>query len=192
MNSAHRTLKSETQALHRRLESHPLQRLLLSPSLNKRSLQRILQAYLGFYLPLEMKLVNSVPCIYPTYGFQSTEILMDLIVLQSDMQNLILCEKLPIIASNYDALGAFYVLEGARLGGMVINQHLKSVLPSLQTRFFASRSHSLVNNWTDFVSLLDVTVVTTSQCNSVVNKAQETFTCFELWLDAIDSAHSDE
>jgi heme oxygenase len=186
MNSTQLVLKSETHSLHRKLESHPLQRLLLSPELTEHALQRILQAYLGFYLPLEVKLARFIPDVHPTYSFQSPHLLRDLIALQTDLQNLMLCEQLPEVESSSDALGILYVLEGARLGGAVISRHMKGLLPSLRMHFFVNSGQSLARDWTGFVRLLDSTLVTTSQRSSAVTTASATFTCFALWLDSFD------
>jgi hypothetical protein len=38
------------------------------------------------------------------------------------------------------------------------------------------------------VRLLDARMLTASQCKNVVNKAMETFSCFDLWLDAANSS----
>ncbi len=186
MNSIQHLLKSETQILHQKLESHPLHQLLFSPTLNNRSLQKILLAYLGFYLPIEIKLVDFVNDIYPTYKFQSPCIVLDLILLQTDMQKFLLCDHMPTIESKFNMLGALYVFEGARLGGVIINKHLKSVLPSNQVRFFANKSSWVAYNWANFGRMLESTVVTKSQCTLVINSAIETFRYFKLWLDSIE------
>lgn len=82
-----------------------------------------MQAYYGFYLPLENALLRSdaMPADFDlTPRLKAPTLRTDLHALgvsAEALQNLPQCEQLPVIDSSFACLGVLYVLEGRRSAG---------------------------------------------------------------------------
>lgn len=74
------------------------------------------------------------------------------------------------------ALGAMYVLEGATMGGQVIQKKLKATpaFEGLNLNYYTIYGDNLMHNWKSFVGVLNA-AVPESDYEEVVNSASETF-----------------
>ena len=116
-------LKRETAALHQRLEA---QLGLLEPELSIHRYRQVLEAFYGFYAPVEAGLAR-LAAAGPPLGFplraRSELIESDLLALglsRRELAELPRCAELPRLSCPEDLAGCLYVLEGACLGGQVI------------------------------------------------------------------------
>jgi heme oxygenase len=120
-------LRSGTGQLHVALEK----RLpFFSPQLDAAWYRRLLQAYYGFYRPMESTLYDAglIPGGFDQALREKTPTLhTDLIALgvaNQAIAALPLCLALPRLDTPAACLGALYVLEGATLGGQVLRREM--------------------------------------------------------------------
>ncbi|AIB38456.1 MULTISPECIES: biliverdin-producing heme oxygenase [Pseudomonas] len=183
-------LRTGTALLHVALEK----RLpFFSEGLDADWYQRLLQAYYGFYRPLESALYESglIPDGYDAVLRVKTPTLVcDLAALGLDDQavsTLPRCLELPILDTPAACLGALYVLEGATLGGQVLRREMTQRL-----NVNAHNGGAFLNiygvetgrRWKDFLDYLGDQPLDAPARQSAVNAARSTFSCFEQWLDS--------
>lgn len=183
-------LRTGTGLLHVALE----QRLpFFSARLNADWYRRLLQAYYGFYAPMEATLYESrlIPDGFDTVLRVKTPTLL------SDLHALGLndaaidalpggCE-LPTFDTPAACLGALYVLEGATLGGQVLRREMAQRLD-----LDAGNGGAFLNvygaetgrRWKDFLDYLDRLPLDACAKERAVIAACSTFSCFEQWLDS--------
>ncbi len=120
-------LRTGTALLHVALEK----RLpFFSEYLDADWFRRLLQAYYGFYGPMEAALYDCelIPDGYDTeLRVKTPTLLSDLLALGlNDMaiNDLPRCTQLPLLDTPAACLGALYVLEGATLGGQVLRREM--------------------------------------------------------------------
>lgn len=185
-------LRAETAQLHIALE----ERLpFFSPSLDHAYYQRLLQAYYGFYQPLEQRLQVSgeVPDGIDLSARLKTPTLRgDLQALgltDEQIAELPLCQSLPLITSAEEALGVLYVLEGATLGGQILRREIAARLhldAGNGAAFLDIYGDATGRRWREFTDHLASSPLDARARHVVVNAAQETFACFESWLDSAE------
>ncbi len=183
-------LRAGTAELHIALEK----RLpFFSDTLDKHAFVRLMQAYYGFYLPLENALQNSgsIPGDFdlqprlkaPTLRADLQALGMDAEALQSLPQ----CEQLPVIDSGATCLGALYVLEGATLGGQILRREIATRLgleADNGAAFLDIYGAATGRRWRDFIEYLSSRPMSAEERAAVVGAAQSTFSCFEHWLES--------
>ncbi|MFJ2383094.1 biliverdin-producing heme oxygenase [Pseudomonas protegens] len=183
-------LRAGTATLHVALEK----RLpFFSEHLDAAWYQRLIQAYFGFYQPLEAALHDSglIPAGYDPEQRRKTP------ALAGDLQALGLaperidalprCDHLPALASPGACLGALYVLEGATLGGQILRREMAQRLDLHGDNggaFLDVYGAATGRRWKDFLDYLGRMPEDASARQQVVSAAQSTFTCFEHWLDS--------
>jgi heme oxygenase len=127
-----RALREETAPLHRRLDQHRLLRRLLARDLTRAEYVEVLAKLYGFYLPLERQLAAqpgwSELAIDLGERLRTPLLAVDLEALGVDRTRLPLARKIPCIEGLAEAVGCFYVLEGASLGGEVIARQVQRSL----------------------------------------------------------------
>jgi heme oxygenase len=118
--SLQQRLKRETTAVHRRLEA---QLGLLNPGLDLHRYLRVLEAFYGFYVPVEAavrrRAAAELPLGFPLRA-RAELIERDVLALghsPADIAALPLCSDRPELSCIEDLAGCLYVLEGACLGG---------------------------------------------------------------------------
>ena len=183
-------LRTGTALLHVALEK----RLpFFSEDLNADGYRRLLQAYYGFYKPMEAALYDSdlIPEGFDTVLRVKTPTLArDLHALGLDkraIDALPRCCELPILAQPAACLGALYVLEGATLGGQVLRREMAKRLD-----LDADNGGAFLNvygaetgrRWKDFLEYLGHQALDTPAKQHAVDAACSTFSCFEQWLDS--------
>jgi heme oxygenase (biliverdin-IX-beta and delta-forming) len=190
MTSILATLKQATWPHHERLEK---KLELLNPGFSRPDYIRLLQAFWGYYRPMEIRL-EAIPELVgwlPDF-FQRTKLPLletDLRILGIDgdtLTRLPVCRELPDCNNFASALGCLYVLEGSTLGGQVISRHLKRSL-NLDAQngasFFTGYGDATGAMWGEFRERL--TNAKTDE-TAMVHAACETFITLEKWLDPIN------
>ncbi|WP_248748597.1 biliverdin-producing heme oxygenase [Pseudomonas sp. MWU15-20650] len=184
------TLRTGTRLLHVALEK----RLpFFSGCLDADGYRRLLQAYYGFYAPMEKALYESglIPDGFDCVLRAKTPTLVnDLHALGLDdntLNALPRCADLPSFDTPAACLGALYVLEGATLGGQVLRREM-----ALRLAIDADNGGAFLNvygaetgrRWKDFLDYLDRQPLDTTAKRRAVIAACSTFNGFEQWLDS--------
>ncbi|MFJ7140449.1 biliverdin-producing heme oxygenase [Pseudomonas protegens] len=182
-------LRTGTATLHVALEK----RLpFFSEHLDGAWYRRLIQAYYGFYQPLEAALHDSglIPAGYdPNQRLKTPALLGDLHALglnAASIEALPRCEQLPPLASAGACLGALYVLEGATLGGQILRREMAQRLDLDADNggaFLDIYGAATGRRWKDFLDYLGRMPEDANARQQVVSAAQSTFACFERWLD---------
>ncbi len=183
-------LRTGTAVMHIALEK----RLpFFSDSLDVQAFQRLMQAYYGFYRPLETALQVSA------YMPEDFDLRMRLkaMTLDRDLQamglseqaleDLPACRDLPVIDSAAACLGVLYVLEGATLGGQILRREIASRLDlgaENGAAFLDVYGASTGRRWRDFIDYLGSRPMDADERKAVVTAAHTTFSCFERWLQS--------
>lgn len=185
-------LRAETAPLHIALE----ERLpFFSPVLDPNHYQRLLQAYYGFYQPLETRLLDShqVPADFVlTERLKTATLHGDLLALgltEREIAGLPLCQSLPVTDSPEACLGVLYVLEGATLGGQILRREIAARLNLDATNgaaFLDIYGDATGRRWREFISYLASFPLEAAERQTVVKAAQTTFACFESWLESTE------
>lgn len=180
-------LSAATSLLHRRLEAR-----LPFATTDVAVYRRTLQAYYGFYQPLEQLLAGVAPRISGidwAQRIKAPALRRDLRVLglsSLEIDTLPRCQTLPHLHSEAQALGVLYVIEGATLGGQALRDQIKTQL-DLDTdtgagfmNVYGSHTNAL---WRAFLARLSQ-VQEPGDTAQAIATAQQTFICFESWLQA--------
>lgn len=181
-------LRQATRPAHQILESR-LTGVL--ETISRAGYGSLLVKFLGFYRPIEARL--AVLASEPDFPRQfepqpRTPLLVrDLLVLgfpESTVATMPLCERLPDLTGAAQALGAFYVLEGAALGGQVIAPRLQArlgVTPENGVAFFyGDGPPQVAARWKAFRQVLEHWPAQGTA--AVAGAALQTFQTFERWL----------
>lgn len=183
-------LRAGTATLHVALEK----RLpFFSEQLDAAWYRRLIQAYYGFYQPLEAALQASglIPPGYdPAQRRKTPALAGDLQALGLDpasIDALPRCEQLPALSHPGACLGTLYVLEGATLGGQILRREMAQRLDLNEDNggaFLDVYGAATGRRWKDFLDYLGRMPEDASARQQVVSAAQSTFACFERWLDS--------
>ena len=183
-------LRAGTAELHIALEK----RLpFFSDTLDTQAFVRLMQAYYGFYLPLENALLHSdaMPADFDlTPRLKAPTLRADLHALgvsAEALQSLPHCQQLPIIDSSAACLGVLYVLEGATLGGQILRREIATRLgleADNGAAFLDIYGAATGRRWRDFIEYLGTRPMSAAERAAVVTAAQTTFSCFEHWLES--------
>lgn len=155
--------------------------------------RRLLQAYYGFYGPVESALYDSglIPDGYDcALRVKTPTLVSDLNALGLDdlaVDTLPRCLELPTFDTPAACLGALYVLEGATLGGQVLRREMDQRL-----NVNADNGGAFLNiygvetgrRWKDFLDYLGNQPLDAPAKQRAVDAARSTFSCFEQWLDS--------
>ncbi|MEE1922631.1 biliverdin-producing heme oxygenase [Pseudomonas sp. 148P] len=183
-------LRASTGELHIALEK----RLpFFSDTLDIPAFRLLMQAYHGFYAPLEAALQQAAGLsadfdLQPRYKTA---------ILRGDLQALGLsaarladlpaCTELPRLDSAAACLGVLYVVEGATLGGQVLRREIQARLgldASNGAAFLDVYGADTGRRWRAFLVHLCSRPLDAAECAVVVAAAQQTFRCFERWLES--------
>ncbi|KPY54467.1 Heme oxygenase [Pseudomonas syringae pv. solidagae] len=182
-------LRAETSQLHVRLEKRMP---FFSSALDHALYLRLLQAYYGFYAPLEAVLHGSalVPAeLVPAERVKTPVLVEDLRALgmsDHDIGQLPRCQQLPAIDSPGACLGVMYVLEGATLGGQVLRREINKRLGldgQSGTAFLDVYGARTGPRWKAFLNHLDEVSREVAFNDAAAFAAHSTFACFEHWLE---------
>jgi len=154
---------------------------------------RLLEAYYGFYQPMESALYDSglIPDGFDTaLRVKTPTLVCDLNALGLDapaINTLPRCTELPTFNTPAACLGALYVLEGATLGGQVLRREITqrlNVNADNGGAFLNVYGAETGRRWKDFLDYLGVQPLDAPARQRAVDAARSTFSCFEQWLDS--------
>jgi heme oxygenase len=179
--SMHERLRRATAAHHRTLD-HRL-RYVLGPGLPLERYARLLAALYGFYLPLEASLSR-----LPVRLIRRSEHLeQDLCALCRDPARTPICSEPPRLSSLAHLAGAFYVVEGAGLGGQVIARAVRRHLglgPERGAAFFSGEGARTAVRWKTVLAWLEARERSARAGDEIAEGACRTFTALSRWLSA--------
>ena len=181
-------LRTGTVLLHVALEK----RLpFFSDQLDAGGYRRLLQAYYGFYGPMEAALYASglIPDGYDAVLRVKTPTLLgDLRALglnDNAINALPRCTEHPTFDTPAACLGALYVLEGATLGGQVLRREMARRLDIHADNggaFLDVYGAETGRRWKDFLDYLGRLPLDADAKQRAVDAARSTFSGFEHWL----------
>jgi heme oxygenase len=183
-------LRRETAEQHARVEA---MLPLLDAGLTRDAYRRVLAAFYGYHRPLEPALW-SAPGL-DALGLRAAErrkvplLERDLRALGLDAAALSVlpdCARLPDVGTLPRAVGCLYVLEGATLGGRVIERRLARTLGVDAARggaFFASYGERVGPMWVAYRAAAARYAEEGGDENAVVAAAVETFASLARWLE---------
>jgi heme oxygenase len=178
-------LRAATGASHKSLEDRlPFMR----PAMDLVLYVRLIQAYYGFYCPLEQLIAGiDDDCPHAGERHKVPALVRDLIALglsRAQIDALPLCAELPVITSAPQLLGARYVIEGATLGGQVLRRVVKDSLgieADSGGEFLDVYGRATGPLWKAFLQQL-AQADDPQHNDQIVETACATFSCFEAWL----------
>ncbi len=190
--SVMKRLKEETRPLHDAIEKNVYLQRVTSDTIQLVEYHKILEAFWGFYAPLEpMLFADSEPWL-EEFNVSVREKLpllkADLLATGNHTEESIavlpICELLPSTATSAKKLGILYVLEGSTLGGSVITRHLKSKLGDVvsnMTQFYFPYGEMTGPNWKNFAMLVERSC-TVDEHDEIVEAAKQTFNYLDTWM----------
>ncbi|MGG2399158.1 biliverdin-producing heme oxygenase [Pseudomonas sp. SH1-B] len=183
-------LRAETVELHVSLEK---KLPFFSARFDTHAFQRLMQAYYGFYLPLEHALLDgdATPTDFDLVPrLKAPTLRKDLHALGLSAEAIAclpICQSLPVIDCEASNLGVLYVLEGATLGGQILRREMASRLDlnaDNGAAFLDIYGADTGRRWRNFIDYLSSRPLDTVERKAVVIAAQATFSCFERWLES--------
>jgi heme oxygenase len=185
--SLQQRLKREARPAHQHLEA---QLGLLNPGLDVHRYLRVLEAFYGFYVPVEAavrrRAVAELPLGFPLCA-RAELIERDLLALgqsPADIAALPLCSDRPELSCVEDLAGCLYVLEGACLGGQVLSPLLHRRLGLAKesgAAFFAGDEERTLPRWAVVVAWLDALPRKGASSARIISAANATFAAFTRW-----------
>jgi heme oxygenase (biliverdin-IX-beta and delta-forming) len=179
-------LKTQTWPIHQELEKISLLKKLISKEIELPEYKKLLCIFYGFIYPYEnkIKMTNSDLLINRE---KSPLLRADLATFeQLNLEELSFCQVTTCLNREAEIYGYLYVMEGATLGGQVINKALKAnskLSSQISTHYFNAYDHETRRNWRDFSLDLCKKNVTNTQKTQVITTAIETFTALFYWLN---------
>ena len=180
-------LKIETAPQHQAIESViPL----LKPDLTLAEYRTHLRKMLGFYIPLEARLVDyaqkSGDSLSIAQRFKTQWLLADLLALggsAEDIADAPQCANIPQISGTPECVGVLYVIEGSTLGAQVIRRSLIEHLDLDDTKlnFYTGYGGETLAMWHTFRSQAQ-NLVHESAYNEAGKRACEIFRLLLDWL----------
>lgn len=177
-------LKRETREHHHRVDQHPVLKPLLAPTLTTGEYARALSALYAPIAGLEQVLSTGLNAHHIEYAFTKRAG-----VLAADIQQLGRQEASPYVADApanvASTIGMLYVLEGSRLGGVMIARHVTAVLGNQVPLRFLTAQPLHDEQWAAFWHLAEH-YCEASAWPAVREGAQQAFGCFTQALAAFE------
>jgi heme oxygenase len=164
---------------------------LLDRPITPHDYRDLLGRFWGFYEPTEARLVGVAD--WPALGFnfdrrRKTPLLeRDLAAMGVRRERFagFRCPAVPPLADVPQALGCFYVLEGATLGGQVVTRYVRAQPGGpYPTAFFASYEDDVGPMWKAFGAFLTDWGTRHGGEDAIVRSARATFDALGAWLPA--------
>ncbi|MBC7563878.1 MAG: biliverdin-producing heme oxygenase [Gemmatimonadaceae bacterium] len=186
-------LKDVTRESHLALER---QMPLLDAELRLDTYRHMVQKLFTYHKPLEATLLASSG--YAELGVAYTEraktarLAHDLSALglsTRDIEQLRVCKSLPPLADPSHIFGCLYVLEGATLGGQIVNRHLQASLgltADSGASYFSGYGVDTGPRWKAFCAILTAYAERTDDQNDIVAGANATYATLSAWMRAGD------
>lgn len=180
-----RALRDRTRAEHDAIDASLG---LMSEALTREEYSRVVARFCGFWNPLEAALLETLDlaAVVPDLQRRVKAPLLehDLQMLHVEMVDVATRARLPRLDTVAAALGVLYVLEGASLGGRVIERHVQHVLGINRdngARFFHGYGEETPLMWRTFQEVLRNFPRTRRVEVEMVEAANETFRALRAW-----------
>ncbi len=189
-------LKEATREQHEGLEQTVD---VMSQMFAKDNYKTLLMKFYRFYSAIEPELAK---LDLKQYGYDLSERLktpklekdLESLGLLDEAKNLPTWENLPSLDSAEKAFGSLYVIEGATLGGQIINRHLKQNLdltPENGGLFFNGYGEKTGPMWKEFCEIITGFGMRVNQDETIVESAKETFDSFKnCYLESVSISKS--
>ena len=179
-------LKECTRALHEQIEV----RVCLQDRLKSLdSYRMLLERFLGYYEPIELKLRMLSFAELDFSSRRKTEKLKadlsDLGLSSRNLAALPRCEDLPDLNNSVQALGCLYVLEGATLGGQIIARELRARFgldDNHGAAFFSGYGAETGMRWKEFGATVNNCVSIQETEEFAIESARDTFITLDRWI----------
>ncbi len=178
-------LREATRTDHQSMENS-LGLMAVDVSLSK--YVQTLERFYGYYEPLECRLfgISGVTDVLADLDHRRKVPLLkrDLEFWGCNERTLPLCSTLPRVEDVIDALGCFYVLEGATLGGKILLRHFGSrfgVSVQAGGAFFSGYGERTGTMWKAFGQSIVAIPLTGAQNARIVQSAWSTFRTLQTW-----------
>ena len=192
-SSALAALKSATQHEHEALDA-ALD--LMNPEIEAATYRRHLEAFFGFYAPMERALAA-----VDGWGEQGIDLRArcktaalraDLVTLGVEEPDVLpMCEILPSLPTLATAFGTLYVLEGASLGGRIISRHVEAQFGYTAThgaQYFNGYGAHTGEMWMTFRRAVDAYGGEPGPQGEMIVGALATFVAFREWCAQREAA----
>jgi len=182
-------LKEATREQHEGLENTVD---VMQESLTKEDYKDLLLKFYRFYRPVEEKLAT-LDWDKVGYSFERRrkvpKLEEDLRFLGAgeDLAKLEAWDRIPAINDHADGLGVLYVLEGATLGGQIINRHLRERLgvePGAGASFFSGYGPKTGEMWKEFGQTVQTFAETNGGRERMIDSARAAFDSFRDCFEA--------
>ncbi|TVM19708.1 hypothetical protein DPQ33_00270 [Oceanidesulfovibrio indonesiensis] len=191
-------LRDSIQDLHDQAQDTAPLDAILSRSITQPEYTAVLGRLYGFTVPLETLLDRSLRGFELNHPYsdlmRAPDLYKDLIyfgVTGNELRNMPQA-RLPSTLELPAALGMLYLMEGSRLGGIIIARNLEDCLglgPDCGTAYFSSYGkdpHALKD---DFDRQLVSWVAMTREDDAVINGARDGFAALIAWMNAMERSH---
>lgn len=190
-------LKHAIWPLHEATESNPAMHKLLDKSISKAGYQQVLARLYGFMAPLEEAVDASLNGARealrydPLQPSRLEDLRKDLRYFQMDdeaMAKLPRCPNVPALYTEAHAMGACYLMEGSRLGGLLLAKSLYDKFgftPDQGITYFASGGEDVKQLWLRFARAITRFVDAGGDCLTIINAAMVGFAQLNGWLRGV-------
>jgi heme oxygenase (biliverdin-IX-beta and delta-forming) len=182
-------LKTQTKRHHEQVET-TLD--LLNRVKTIASYRDLLARFFGFYAPLELRLVSNLTTKGMDFDLMPRHktpwLRMDLTALgvsDEQLNQLALCQNLPVVETPAQILGYLYVAEGSTLGGQYLARHFAQTLQLDETNgaaFFRAYGENTGRMWREFGAVITEFAEAHAHEEEIVVAAIETFETLDHWL----------
>lgn len=188
-------LKSETAHYHKQVEQNPFAKAIMDSTITIEQYRVYLEKFYGFLKPLEDQAVRLT--FWAETGLD-IEVRGKAGLLEQDLINLGLSEEqikeipqcndndLPDISTPARLFGYLYVIEGSTNGGQIMTKRLSQFLPieaDFGLQYFYAYGSETRTRWSEFMQLLQQSIRTSEDEDSVVFTASETFRLLDQWIN---------
>jgi heme oxygenase len=176
-------LKEATRDQHEGLENTVD---VMKGSLSKEDYKNLLLKFYRFYAPVEEE-ISKLDWDEIGYSFEGRRKVpkleddLEFLGASEERKNLEPWTGIPNIEDQASGLGVLYVLEGATLGGQIINRHLREHLgvePGSGASFFSGYGPETGRMWKEFAQLVDAYSGEFGGDEKMIRAARETFDSF--------------
>ena len=170
-------LRAATQELHEKIEGENTADLIMKHSISVEQYKKLLlQNYVAYKIT-----EDKIEAQLPEYTSDKTENLAkDLTELNVDLSISENFQHDFTINTDAEALGAWYVVEGSSLGGMMIAKNIKECeqLSNIEEHHFFNGKRQSVDGWRKFTKDLKKKDFSAEEETQAIEKAKETFLFF--------------
>lgn len=198
--SLRKVLQEKTDDIHQLLHRHSSFAALFKANLELPEYQRLVHRLFGFYAPLDdavhtvMTAIGEGPINYG-YVRRSDLLARDLLDLGLDQREIDItarCARIKDVVTTDTIGGALYVVEGATLGGSVIERALTKTLRTDGVngrRYWSWCRAEGKYGWSKLNAYLDSVDANEQAVKNHVAGATGTFQTFAEWLEPLNRAH---